>query len=128
MAIINLPFFYILGKVISVEKEDLIEIDELFLTIIKIVDLMLGSDFYTEKQAILEIKRNIENWYANFKVKDSLLSISVENLKNLDLEITEIFSKYIEIESAIKNYSEVLSYYFNKLKRYWKDELLKSNI
>lgn len=125
MAIINLPFFYTLGKVISVEKEELIEIDELFLTIIKTVDLMLGSDFYTEKQAILGIKENIENWYANFKVKDSLLGISVENLKNLDLEITEIFSKYIKTESTIINYSEVLSYYFNRLKRCWKDEFLK---
>lgn len=107
------------------EKEELIEINELFLTIIKTIDLMLGSDFYIEKQAILEIKENIENWYDNFKVKDSLLGISVENLENLDLEIIEIFSKYIETESTVHNYSEILSYYFNRLKRCWKDEFLK---
>lgn len=107
------------------ENEDFVEIEELFLTILKTVDLMLESDFYIEKKAILNMKEDIKNWYDDYKVKDSLLGIQVEKLKSLDLEITELFSKYIETESVSNNYSEILSYDFGRLKRYWKDEFEK---
>lgn len=107
------------------KNEDLVGIDELFLTIMKTVDLILESDFYTEKKSILKIKEDIKNWYGSFKDKDNLLDISVEKLKSLDLEITELFSKYIETESVSHNYSEILTYDFGRLKRYWKDEFEK---
>ena len=107
------------------KKEDLIEINRLFETIIETVGFMLKNDLYTEKGVLLKIKESIEKWYEDFKTNDSLVSINVDDLKFLDLEVTELLSKYIKIEPVSKNHSEVLSYYFGIVKKYWKDEMRK---
>ena len=67
----------------------------------------------------------IENWFNSFKATKSLLSINVSDLNFVDLEISDLFDKYIEIEPIEKNYCEILSYNFSILKKYWKDELEK---
>lgn len=107
------------------ERKDIVVIDGLFLETIKNLDLMLESDFYKEKDIIIKIKEHLKNWYEKFNISNNLLAITPDDLKSIDLEVTELFSQYIKTESPLNNYSEILSYNLSNIKRYWKDEIEK---
>lgn len=101
------------------------DIDELFTTIIKTIDLIFNNEFYSNDQSLMKVKKIIENWYFDFKENKTLKNISVEDLKYVDLEITNFFDKYIEIEPIKHNYTEILSYNFDIFQKEWKYEMEK---
>ena len=54
--------------------------------------------------------------------------INSNELKNIDLEITDFFAKYVETEPIEENYAERLSYDFSELESYWKEEMLLDSV
>lgn len=101
------------------------EIHSLFDGLIDSIDYMLENNFYKERDIIFQIKGKILNWFEDFRVSKSLINITVEDIKFLDLEITDLFDKYIAVEDVLENYIERTSYNFGLLKKAWKDEKLK---
>ena len=100
------------------------EINTLFIALIKDIDAMIEKDFYKEKQIIKEIKEKVQDWFNDFKISKTLNNITLENIKFIDEEITELIDKYIMIEPVEENHVERLSYDFGILERIWKDEML----
>ena len=74
------------------------EINTLFIALIKDIDAMIEKDFYKEKQIIKEIKEKVQDWFNDFKISKTLNNITLENIKFIDEEITELIDKYIMIE------------------------------
>lgn len=111
-------------------KKEITIINKLFCNIIKNIDLILTNDFYNQKGELLQVKEKINNWFQDFSETGTLLTITPTEVEFLDLEITDLFDKYIKVEPVKQNYSERLSYYYGILKREWKDELLggKKNV
>lgn len=101
------------------------EINSLFTGLIESLNSMLEHDLYQEKEIIVQIKEKTQNWFNDFKNNKTLTNIKVEDIKFLDLEITDLLDKYIMIESALENYVERTSYNFGILEKIWKDEILK---
>ena len=106
------------------------EINTLFIALIKDIDAMIEKDFYKEKQIIKEIKEKVQDWFNDFKISKTLNNITLENIKFIDEEITELIDKYIMIEPVEENHVERLSYDFGILERIWNDEMLgeKKNV
>ena len=104
-------------------EKDTVEVNRLFATLIETIEIMLNSDFYCEATSLAQDKIIAEDWYDAYKKTNSLNTINIEKLKELDTDISTIFDKYIEIEPVSHNYAEIIDYYFEKLKRYWKDDL-----
>ena len=100
------------------------EINTLFIALIKDIDAMIEKDFYKEKQIIKEIKEKVQDWFNDFKISKTLNNITLENIKFIDEEITELIDKYIMIEPVAENHVERLSYDFVILERIWIDEML----
>lgn len=103
------------------------KIKDLFENMIVALDFILDNDFYLNKYSVPQIKKIVEKWYSEFREKNTLKTISVEDLKFLDLEITEIFDVYFKNEPLKDNYTERLLYDFGALEGYWKDEMLGGN-
>lgn len=93
--------------------------------VISNIDIILNSDFYKDKDSLSEVKTKIIKWYDSYKKSKTLKEIDPKELKNIDLEITDFFAKYVETESIKENYAERLSYDFSELEIYWKEEMLK---
>ena len=101
------------------------EITLLFNGLISSIDYMLENAIYKEKETIAQIKEKVQIWFNDFKLNKTLINITVEDIKFLDLEITDLFDKYIAVEDSLENYIERISYNFGLLKKVWKDEKLK---
>ena len=100
------------------------EIILLFNKLIENIDFISKSNFYDKKENLSFIKTRIVNWYNNFQVNGTLKNITAKELKIIDLEITDLFDIYISKESVKENYVERLYYYFGKLEKEWKKEML----
>ena len=96
-----------------------------FDSIIENIDIILENSFYENKKSLLWVKEVISSWYEDYKKNNTLKNISAEDLKKLDLEITDYFAQYVETEPANENYCERLSYDFGELEALWKAEMLK---
>lgn len=103
------------------------DINLYFEGVIQNIDIILNNDFYKNKDNLIIVKNSIIKWYDSYKTHLTLKQINPEELKNLDLEITDFFADYVETEPVNENYAERLSYDFDKLERYWKDEMLGNN-
>ena len=101
------------------------EITLLFNGLISSIDYMLENAIYKEKETIAQIKEKVQIQFNDFKLNKTLINITVEDIKFLDLEITDLFDKYIAVEDSLENYIERISYNFGLLKKVWKDEKLK---
>ncbi len=110
-------------NLIEMEGGEMVE--DYFNSIIENIDTILESSFYEEKEPLLEVKDIINSWYEDYKKNNTLKNINVEDLKKLDLEITDYFAKYVETEPIKENYCERLSYDFGELEELWKAEMLK---
>lgn len=91
------------------------------------IDIILNNNFYKNKDNLITVRKSIAKWYDGYKKHQTLKEIDPKELKNLDLEITDFFADYVEIEPVNENYAERLSYDFDELERYWKDEMLGNN-
>jgi len=96
-----------------------------FDSIIENIDTILESSFYEKKEPLLWVKEVINSWHEDYEKNNTLTNISTEDLKKLDLEITDYFAKYVETEPNNENYCERLSYDFGELEELWKAEMLK---
>lgn len=100
------------------------DVNSYFEGALKNIDIILKNKFYQNKQNLYEVKKEIENWYDNYKKNNSLKYIAPEQLKDLDLEITDFFTQYVTTEPVQQNYAERLSYDFSKLEDFWEKEML----
>ena len=96
-----------------------------FDSIIENIDTILESSFYEKKEPLLWVKEVINSWHEDYEKNNTLTNISTEDLKKLDLEITDYFAKYVETEPNNENYCERLSYDFGELEELWEAEMLK---
>lgn len=103
------------------------DINSYFEGVIQNIDIVLNNDFYKNKDNLITVKTSITKWYDSYKTHQTLKQINPEELKNLDLEITDFFADYVETEPVNENYAERLSYDFDELEGYWKDEMLGNN-
>ena len=94
-----------------------------FVGVLKNIDIISKSDFYEDKQELLEIRNSIEEWYCDYKKNKSLKSINSQVLKDIDQTITDYFAVYVTKESADENYVERLLFDFSQLEHYWKSEI-----
>ena len=103
---------------------------EIFDNTIESIDYILNDDFYQKKGNLKQIRELIKKWFINYKETGTLKNISAEKLEYIDIEITSIFDKYIEIESVENNYVERLLFDFGNLMQFWKNEMLggKDNV
>lgn len=101
------------------------EINELFNILINTLDLIFLNEFYTDTLELKKVRKKINEWYNSFKRSGTLININPEDVKFLDIEVTNFFDKYIESEPVSHNYTEILSFNFGQLEKYWKDELIE---
>jgi hypothetical protein len=99
-------------------------IEQTFLSIFESIDYIMHSSFYEDKLNIAKIKKIFKKWYSSYTQYKTLKEISIKELKYLDLEITNIFDRYIKDEPVKENYVERLSYDFSLLEKEWKKEVL----
>ncbi len=92
------------------------------------IDIILNNDFYSDKYNLNQVKDKVKKWYSSYNKTKSLKSINPEELKELELEITDFFAQYVATEPIEKNYSERLSYDFGELEEYWEKEMLGEKI
>ena len=100
-------------------------LEMLFISTLDSIDTIINNNFYTDKDNIKEIRNKINNWYKSFIDTNSLKGISSEDLKYLNLEITNLYDKYLSDEPIKENYTERLSANFSLLEHEWKSEMLK---
>lgn len=96
----------------------------LFTEILKNLEIVIRSELYTEKDAFSDIKKRISNMFNIYKADKSLKKINAEEIKSLDLEITDLFDKYLKIERQDKNYMERIYFDFDVLEHIWKEEIM----
>lgn len=104
-------------------------IDSYFKGVIENIDIILNNDFYKkeDKHELISVKNKIVSWQENYKTKKSLIGIDPKDLEYIDLEITDIFDKYMIAESYYENYTERLSFDISQLESAWKEEMLRRN-
>lgn len=102
------------------------DINSYFQDILNNIKIILNNNFYydNDKKNLESVKLEIEKWYIIYKEKKSLKGIKTNTLKNIELEITDFFDKYVTIESVKENYAERLLYDFGCLEKKWKIEML----
>lgn len=106
-------------------KEDIIEIKNLLNEIITTIDKVLNNSFYINDNELFRVKNIVKNWYQDFQKSNTLTTIDIQDLKYIDLKISDFFDKYIETEPMEHNYTEILAFNIGILKKYWKDEIQK---
>ena len=102
------------------------DVNSYFEDIIECMNCIHKSDVYdnNEKENLNNVKKKIEYWYNSYLKSNTLKTINPNDIKYMDLEITDFFDKYIKIESVKENYSERLLYDFSHLEKEWKNEML----
>lgn len=108
-------------KYTSKEKE----IVKLFSDFLKTLNLVFCDKFYEKTLELKKVKSIMYNWFLYFQSDKSLIHINPNEIEFVDLEITDFFDKYIEIEDALHNYTEILSFNLSQLEKYWKDEVIE---
>lgn len=101
-------------------------INSYFEGVLENINIILNNNFYSEndKKTLEYVKIEIDKWYKIYKQKNTLIGIEPNELKNIGLEITDFFDKYIITESLKENYAEKLLYDFGYLEKIWKIEML----
>lgn len=119
-------FMLIQRQVITMPNRN---IDSYFKGVIENIDIILNNDFYKkeDKHELISVKNKIISWQENYKTKKSLIGIDPKDLEYIDLEITDIFDKYMIAESYYENYTERLSFDISQLESAWKEEMLRRN-
>ena len=102
------------------------DVNSYFEDIIECINCIHKSDVYcnNEKENLNNVKKKIEYWHNSYLKSNTLKEINPNDIKYMDLEITDFFDKYIKIESVKENYSERLLYDFSHLAKEWKNEML----
>jgi len=102
------------------------DINSYFKGVLENINVILNSEFYNEndKKNLEYVKIEIEKWYKIYKQKNTLIGIEPNELKNIGLEVTDFFDKYMITESVKENYAERLLYDFGHLEKDWKSEML----
>lgn len=99
-------------------------IEKFFESLINTINLILDNKFYEDKMNLENVKIMLEKWYVDYKNSNSLVHIEPDDIKIMDLDITDFFDKYIAEEPMEHNYTEILSYNFSELEKKWKNEML----
>lgn len=104
--------------------------DSYFQGILDNIKIILNNKFYydNDKKNLQFVKLEIEKWYMLYKEKNTLKGIEPNTLKNIELEVTDFFDKYVISEPVKKNYSERILYDFGCLEKIWKKEMLEGKI
>ena len=111
------------GKEKFTDKEK--EINKLFSDFLKTLNLVFSDKFYEKTLELKKVKSIMYNCFLNFQSNKSLIHINPKEIEFVDLKITDFFDKYIEIEDALRNYTEILSFNLSQLEKYWKDEVIE---
>ena len=104
------------------------EITNLFSKLLININKAQNDNHYSEKEQLNTIEIKVKKWYESYKETYSLKNIKIEDLNFIDREITDLFDKYISLESIENNYIEIMLYNFGLLEKYWKDEMLGDDI
>ena len=70
----------------------------------------------------------IKDWYKIYMEKNTLKGIEPDELKKIDLEITDFFDKYVASDSVKESHAERLLFDLGQLETKWKDEMLGGNL
>ena len=102
------------------------DINSYFEGILENINIILDNSFYSndDKKNLEYVKLEVETWYISYKEKNTLKCIQPNKLKNIGIEITDFFDKYVMTEPVKENYAERLSYDFGYLEKNWKVEML----
>ncbi len=103
-------------------------INSYFEGVIENIDIILNDNFYQNKEALYDVKSRAIEWYDSYRKFNTLTNIDPNELKDMDLEITDFFAQYVAIEPVKTNYSERLSYDFGELEILWKKEMLGEDL
>lgn len=106
------------------------DIKSYFEGVLENIDIILDNSFYKteDKDGLKYVKSKIKEWYKIYMKKNTLKGIDPNELKKIDLEITDFFDKYIATESVRENYAERLLFDLGQLEMKWKDEMLGGNL
>lgn len=106
------------------------DIKSYFEGVLENIDIILDNSFYKDedKEGLKYVKLKIKDWYKIYMEKNTLKGIEPDELKKIDLEITDFFDKYVATESVKENYAERLLFDLGQLETKWKDEMLGGNL
>ena len=65
------------------------------------------------------------NWKKEYINSNTLKNIEVEKISNYQLELSEFFVEYEEYDQEENCYTEILTFHYTILLRYWKNEMQK---
>ena len=70
----------------------------------------------------------LNNWKKEYIDSNSLKNIDVEKIKYYQLELSEFFTEYEEYDLEDNCYTEILTFHYTILLRYWKSEIQKGGL
>ena len=71
------------------------DIESYFDGVLENIDIILDNSFYKDedKEGLKYVKLKIKDWYKIYMEKNTLKGIEPDELKKIDLEITDFFDK-----------------------------------
>ena len=71
------------------------DIESYFEGVLENIDIILDNSFYKDedKEGLKYVKLKIKDWYKIYMEKNTLKGIEPDELKKIDLEITDFFDK-----------------------------------
>lgn len=102
------------------------EIIKEFDVLIETVNDVLNDNHYKRSFDLLNnFKEFLNKWKKEYINSNSLKIIEVEKLNYYQIELSEFFTEYEEYDLEDNCYTEILTFHYTILLRYWKNEMQK---
>ena len=97
-----------------------------FDVLIETTNNVLNDNHYKDSFNLLNsFKEFLINWKREYINSNTLKNIDIEKLSYYQLELSEFFAEFEEYDLEEKCYTEILTFHYTILLRYWKSEMQK---
>lgn len=88
-------------------------------------DVLNDNNYKGSFDLLSSFKDFLINWKKEYINSNTLKNIDVEKLSYYQLELSEFFVEYEEYDQEENCYTEILTFHYTILLRYWKNEMQK---
>ena len=108
---------------------DKTEIINQFDILLETIKKALEDDNYKESFDFLNnFNKFLTDWKKDYSKTNSLINIDSNKLNHFKLESSDFFVKHEEYDLEDNCFTEIITFHFNILLKYWKSELNKGGI
>ncbi len=88
-------------------------------------DVLNDNNYKGSFDLLCSFKDFLINWKREYINSNTLKNIDVEKLSYYQLELSEFFAEYEEYDQEENCYTEILTFHYTILLRFWKSEMQK---